>query len=80
MKKSLINRGLYKELDILLWDNRSHLISRKEAFEVYENRFHYTHMSHLNQNEKALIISLMNEFGSQLLFTKNGILTVKDFE
>jgi hypothetical protein len=70
MDEELVDRELYPELNLLLWDERARFISKKRAFYIYETRFHFIERKHLTNKEKEFINSLANEFGNGFLLTK----------
>lgn len=70
MEDKLVDKNLYPELKLLLWDDRSRFISRERAFYIYETRFHFIEEDKLSNKEKEFIQELANEFGNGFLLTK----------
>ena len=67
---NLIDRNQYPELDLMLWDNASPYIEKKEAFHIYERRFHFIDFNKISKQEKKLIQELADEFGNGVLLTR----------
>jgi hypothetical protein len=66
----MVDRTLYPELDLILWDNASRYIEKRYAFYVYETRFHFIDTNKLTEREKKLIQDLADDFGGGYLLTK----------
>tara|TARA_Y100001949_G_C15902778_1_gene293341 strand:- start:48 stop:257 length:210 start_codon:yes stop_codon:yes gene_type:complete len=61
--KTKIDRTLYPELDLLLWDRAERYITPKEAFATYEKRWRYLNSETITDREQALIAQLTNTIG-----------------
>lgn len=70
MKHNAIDRTMYPELDIILWDDHARFIPRQRAFYIYETRFHFIEIDRLSDQEAQLIDDLSNEFGQGVMLTK----------
>lgn len=70
MENNAIDRTMYPELDIILWDDHARFIPRQRAFYIYEIRFHFIEIDRLSDKEKQLIEDLSNEFGQGVMLTK----------
>jgi len=62
----MIDRNLYTELDLLLWDYGRRLIPEKTAFEIYEKRWKYVDQNKITPTEKQLIQNLTQVYGKGL--------------
>ena len=65
-KNTLIDRTLYPELDLLLWDNAERFIKPKEAFHTYEQRWRFVEQNKLTPQEINLIKHLTDDIGNGL--------------
>jgi len=70
MENNAIDRTMYPELDMILWDEHARFISRQRAFHIYETRFHFIEKNCLSDKETQLIEDLSNEFGQGVMLTK----------
>jgi len=60
----------FPELKSLCWDINGAVISRRNAFNVYIDRWGHVHSELLSPEESSLIWSLTNEFGRGLFFPR----------
>lgn len=58
-----IDRQLYPELNLILWDTASRYITEQHAFQAYETRWKYVTEERLNSTEKALLEKLIQTIG-----------------
>ncbi|QOR39021.1 hypothetical protein HNO52_11205 [Billgrantia diversa] len=63
MKKTLINRHKYPELDLILWDRAEAFVEPDVAFHLYEERWRFVDQDRLEEEERELILELMKAYG-----------------
>jgi len=61
-----IDRTLYPELDLILWDTAERVVSANDAFSAYEKRWRYVDQARLIPRERALIDDLIRDLGDGL--------------
>ncbi|KFZ29114.1 hypothetical protein IDAT_05415 [Pseudidiomarina atlantica] len=59
----MINRKLYPELDLLLWDMHNTYVEPETAFRIYEERWRYVDKTKISESEERLIADLVKDFG-----------------
>lgn len=58
-----IDRQLYPELNLILWDTASQYVTEQHAFQAYETRWQYVAEERLTAAEKALLKKLIKTIG-----------------
>lgn len=61
-----IDRKLYPELDLILWDTVERFVSASDAFSAYEKRWRYVDQTRLIPRERTLIDDLIRDLGNGL--------------
>jgi hypothetical protein len=64
MKKAMINRHDYPELDLILWDMADVHVEPEVAFRMYEQRWRHVDEKMLTTKEKQLIEQLKRTCGN----------------
>jgi hypothetical protein len=59
-----INRGIYPELDKLLWDFHNEKVPAAQAFHIYEQRWGFVDENHMEPKEKQLLSELIQYYGN----------------
>lgn len=62
----VIDRQLYPELNLILWDRADRFIPANEAFAAYEQRWRHVDQNNLSDNERTLIAELTRTIGKGL--------------
>lgn len=63
INEELIEPRKYEALGLLCWNRNQNLVTREEAFQIYERNWRHVDESDLDKKELALISSLKSEFG-----------------
>ncbi len=61
-----IDRTIYPELNLLLWDRADRYIAEKDAYATYEQRWKYIDQGKLTAAESTLIQRLTRSVGNGL--------------
>lgn len=61
-----IDRQLYPELNLILWDTANRYVTEQHAFQAYETRWKHVDENNLNNLEKELIAKLIKNIGKGL--------------
>src|SRR5690554_4834005 len=61
-----IDRTLYPELDLILWDTAERVVSANNVFSAYEKRWRYVDQTRLIPRERKLITDLIHHLGNGL--------------
>ncbi len=62
----LVDRALFPELDLILWDRADRLIDEQDAFLKYEQRWRFIDQARLTTKECQLIERLTQTYGNGL--------------
>lgn len=61
-----IDRELYSELNLILWDTANRYVTEQHAFQAYETRWKHVTEERLTDAEKELITHLIKKIGKGL--------------